>query len=79
MVADVTGSDMRGTGYGLYYLAASLGATVGPLIGGWLYDAAGHAVPFYMNGAILLAGVIAVLVFLRSSRRQTATQSVEIA
>ncbi len=71
MVADVTGNNTRGTGYGLYYLAASLGATFGPLIGGWLYDAAGHAAPFYLNGILLLAGAVAVLVLLRG-KSQTA-------
>ena len=79
MVADVTGSDMRGTGYGLYYLAASLGATVGPLIGGWLYDAAGHAIPFYVNGAVLLAGVAAVLVLLRAPGHQNVIASANLA
>ena len=70
MVADVTGHAARGTGYGMYYLAASLGATAGPLIGGWLYDSAGHAIPFYVNGIVLLAGTVAVLVFLRGESRK---------
>jgi MFS transporter, DHA1 family, multidrug resistance protein len=70
MVADVTGSHLRGTGYGMYSLAASLGATVGPLIGGWLYDTAGHASPFYVNGIVLLAGTVAVLVFLQGESRK---------
>lgn len=77
MVADLTGSNVRGTGYGLYHLAASLGMTVGPLIGGGLYDAAGHAVPFYVNGIVLLTGAVAVLVLLRGSSRQTAANQLE--
>jgi MFS family permease len=64
LVADLTGSDVRGRGYGLYTFAASLGATVGPLLGGWLYDGFGHAVPFYLNGAVLIAGAILVLLLL---------------
>ena len=65
MVADLTGSDVRGRGYGYYQLAANLGATLGPLLGGWLYDSTSQAVPFYVNGAILMAGALWVILFLR--------------
>lgn len=64
LVADLTRSETRGTGYGLYAFSASLGATFGPLLGGWLYDTAGHAVPFYLNGIVLLFGAIWVLALL---------------
>jgi len=64
LVADITGSQVRGTGYGLYTFAASLGATFGPLLGGWLYDAIGHAAPFYLNGVVLLASAVWVLALL---------------
>ncbi len=67
-VADLAGRDVRGRGYGLYMFASGLGFTVGPLIGGWLYDAAGHAVPFYVNGAILFVGAILVLLLLGRRR-----------
>jgi len=75
LVADLTGNDVRGTGYGLYTFAASLGATFGPLIGGWLYDTMGHAVPFYLNGMVLLAGTVAVWVLLGKRPART-TQAV---
>jgi len=64
LVADLTGSEVRGTGYGLYTFAARLGAIFGPLLGGWLYDEAGHAVPFYLNGIVLLASAVGVLMLL---------------
>ncbi len=65
LVADLAGSNVRGRGYGLYMFASGLGLTLGPLIGGWLYDAAGHAVPFYVNGLLLVLGAILVLWLLR--------------
>jgi MFS family permease len=65
MVADLTGVDTRGAGYGLYEFAASLGATLGPLVGGWVYDVYGKAVPFYLNGLLLGIGAVWVLLFLR--------------
>ena len=65
LVADLTGQERRGTAYGLYTFAASLGAVVGPLIGGWLYDAQGHAVPFYVNAAGLALGAVLIALFIR--------------
>jgi DHA1 family multidrug resistance protein-like MFS transporter len=69
LVADLTGRETRGTAYGLYSFASSLGATFGPLVGGWLYDAVGHAVPFYLNGLVLLFGAIWVLALLSKPQR----------
>jgi MFS family permease len=55
LISDLTAQAKRGTGYGLYTFTASLGAAVGPLLGGWVYDAVGRAVPFYLTGIVLLA------------------------
>ncbi len=65
MVADLVGHEARGRGFGFYELAASVGASAGPLIGGWLYDSIGHSAPFYFNGGMLLFGAAWVLLFLR--------------
>ncbi len=68
LVADLTGKNVRGTGYGLYTFASGLGLTIGPLLGGWLYDSAGHAVPFYVNGCALFLGAFLVLWLLGSRK-----------
>ena len=70
LVADLTGKNVRGTGYGLYTLASGLGFIIGPLLGGWLYDSAGHAVPFYINGIMLFTGAGLVLVLLRGTHER---------
>ncbi len=65
MVADMARNETRGRVYGLYEFAGSLGATLGPLLGGWLYDAVGQAIPFYLNAAILGASALWVVAILR--------------
>ncbi|MBC7264861.1 MAG: MFS transporter [Chloroflexi bacterium] len=77
LVADLTGSTVRGVGYGLYTFATSLGATLGPLLGGWLYDAAGPATPFYLNGIVLFAGAVWVLVLLGKGSLRAAKATVD--
>jgi DHA1 family multidrug resistance protein-like MFS transporter len=67
-VADIAGEDIRGTSYGLYTFAHFLGAAMGPLVGGWLYDNMGHAMPFYLNTAVLILGALLVAAVLREPR-----------
>jgi MFS transporter, DHA1 family, multidrug resistance protein len=55
LISDLTAHAQRGTGYGLSTFAASLGAAVGPLLGGWVYDSVGHVTPFFLTGIVFLA------------------------
>jgi MFS family permease len=69
LVADLTGGDQRGRAYGLYALAGGLGATVGPLVGGWLYQAVGPAAPFIANGIVLAACAVVLGILLQVPAR----------
>ena len=71
LVADLTGNDQRGRAYGLYALAGGLGATVGPVAGGWLYEAVGPQAPFQANGVILGLCTLLLAVLLREPARLT--------
>ncbi len=70
MVSDLIGSDARGAAYGLYEFARNFGASLGPLVGGWLYDAVGKVMPFYLNGVVLVASAVWVLLLLRQASLQ---------
>jgi len=65
LISDLTEETTRGTGYGLYTCATSLGSAVGPLLGGWVYDTWGHTTPFVLTGVILLASLAWVPLLLR--------------
>ncbi len=66
LVADLIGEDRRGAGYGLYDFVENLGFTIGPVLGGLLYDRIGAQTPFYLNGATLLVSALWVFLVLRS-------------
>lgn len=71
MVADMTGGKRRGTGFGLYTLAQSMGQVFGPVVMGVLYDW-DRAGPFIANAVILIIGSLLVVSVLKdpASRRR---------
>ncbi len=66
-VADIAGEDIRGSSYGMYTFSYFLGAAIGPLAGGWLYDNVDKATPFYLNTIVLIIGAILVGIALKES------------
>jgi MFS family permease len=54
-----------GRSYGMYEMAGQIGFTVGPLLGGLLYDAVARQTPFYINGVMLVTGALWVAFSMR--------------
>ena len=75
-VADIAGRDIRGTSYGFYTFSFFLGAALGPLAGGWLYDNVGRAMPFYLNTVVLIIGAVLVGVALKESHHPGSSDQV---
>lgn len=68
LVADLAGGSQRGRAYGLYATAAGIGASIGPLVGGWLYQNLGTGAPFYANGVVLFISTLLLAGFLKIPR-----------
>jgi MFS transporter, DHA1 family, multidrug resistance protein len=73
LVADLAGHEKRGLAYGLYDFVENLGFTMGPLLGGIMYDVIGNEAPFYLNGVILIVSAVLVLALLRQVSHQGPT------
>lgn len=67
MVGDLTQREHWGRAFGLYTFTASLGTAAGPLLGGWLYDQEGQAMPFYANAMLLVVSALWTVLMLRRS------------
>ncbi len=63
LVAAWSKENKRGTAYGYYTMAYRLGATLGPLLGGWIYDRVNPAYPFLISSALLLIGAGLILTY----------------
>ena len=68
LVADMTGGDNRGTAFGVYTFALSMGQVVGPLIGTQLYDNVTVSAPFYVNTVVLWLGALMMALLIRDPR-----------
>jgi DHA1 family multidrug resistance protein-like MFS transporter len=77
-VADIAGKDVRGTSYGLYTFALFLGAVIGPVFGGWLFDSIDPSAPFYFNALVLMAGSLLIIAFLHDPRVDQPAPSAQV-
>ena len=67
LVADLAPDTLRGTVIGAKEAAAGVGAALGPLIGGYIYDNWSQEMAFVVNGTLLLTTSIFALVWFRGA------------
>jgi MFS family permease len=64
LTAELLPKSERGKAYGRFVSAVSLGGIVSPIVGGYVFEAFGESLPFYISAGIGLIGLVAV-VFMR--------------
>jgi DHA1 family multidrug resistance protein-like MFS transporter len=65
LVATSAPRERTGSALGLLQMAIYLGASVGPLVGGFVADSFGYRMPFFVTGALLFLTGVGVLFFVR--------------
>lgn len=55
IIIDFVGENRRGKSYGLYSFASGVGATIGPIVGSYIYENVGNDTIFHLKGAALIA------------------------
>ncbi len=59
MIADLYGPNERGRAMGLAMAGSTLGIIIGPVLGGWLYEAGGIRLPFLVVAAMAIVDLVA--------------------
>lgn len=70
LVASITPKQRLGRSLGLLQTALFTGSSLGPFIGGYLADAFGYRMPFYMTGVVLGISGLTVLLFVHEPARK---------
>jgi DHA1 family multidrug resistance protein-like MFS transporter len=74
LVVDLAGNEKLGMTMGLYTAAAGLGAVIGPLLGGWLFERF-NALSVFGTAALLLAlGAGSIVLFVREPSKPRGNQ-----
>ena len=68
LIADLVGTQRRGTAFGWYNLAIGLGALPASILFGYVWDHAGAPTAFVMGASLAAAAAVGMLVVLRPAR-----------
>jgi DHA1 family multidrug resistance protein-like MFS transporter len=72
LVATSAPRERTGSALGLLQMAVYIGASVGPLVGGFVADSFGYRMPFFLTGALLFLAGVGVLFFVREEFKPVA-------
>lgn len=73
MIADATPKDLRGSGFGIYYLANAFAMCLANILAGWLFEAYGSLWAFGSSAFIAAVGLILIPLIRRPSEVSLAT------
>jgi MFS family permease len=69
LVVDVSGNERLGVTLGFYTAAGGLGAVIGPLLGGWLFDRFAAQIVFGAAALLMALGAILIMLVVREPSR----------
>ncbi len=69
MISDITGREVKGTGFGLYHAVVGITLLPASLIAGMLYDRVNPGAAFYFGAAMALTAVILMIFYIRYYRK----------
>ena len=75
LIVDISGNERLGVTLGFYTAAAGVGALIGPLLGGWLFDHFSAMSVFGTAAFLMVLGAILILLLVREPSRQKLTES----
>ena len=67
LYTELNTSNNNGESFGIYTLVCDFGVMIGPLIGGFLYEAISKTAPFYLNGAIMIIVALFIPILLKDT------------
>ena len=70
-IAEFAPAEMRGKGFGYYYLANGLCVLAGTALFGWIYQAVAHTAAFFTGGALAVAAAVWVAIIRAGAERTT--------
>ena len=74
LIAELLPTSGRGRAYGRYLAAISVGGIAGPFVGGYLADALGYSVPFYLSAVVGLVSLGGILLLKHDSVAQKTSE-----
>ena len=77
LTAELLPQSERGKAYGKFVSAVSLGGIVSPIVGGYVFEAFGESLPFYISAGIGLIGLAAVALMKYDDRGVKSVESQE--
>lgn len=75
MIADTVHPDLRGTGFGIYYLITACALFVANTVMGFVFESYGYTMAFMFSATIAFIGLLSIGILRKSSKKQLIVES----